>query len=624
LSDQPENATRVLGKPEPTAQGQQAPPADSLLRLVQNTADLSAAPAVSEPPIDPTAAAAPEPSIAAQDEPRIDRGRSALRGGRSLIGLDVGARTIKMVHLQTSGGAIRLVGAHAAELPPKSDPERFETVADIVAKFISRAKPRVKTACCAISGEGVATVCSSVPRMSEKDLAEAARWKIAEATGTDMASATVGHYTLNKKTRAGNVGIVAAAAPLHIDRLDALFPGDRPQLAVVIPGPVAAENVVTAAYHAQERGPVAVLDIGTVSSTLSVVGQDGLEFTREIPVGGDSVTTAIAGKMTVENETVEISRRAAVELKKKYTIGAGGQVEAGGVTVPASRILAAIRPVLERLASEVVRSLQFYAQSHSLTKAETLLICGGGATLGGLADYLTKETRTAVSVLDPWRMLGVEVPAHIDASPALFVVAMGAAIHDAARINLLPPHIKARRTVAAIRTGSIVATACALVALIALSWTARAQKADLQKSLKLKKETTAPMEQLAARIRVAQGYKAELARRKQILRSLGVGKPIHAAILKELSNIMPEGTYLRALSFKETEGIRRAQLNVDIYSMPTASSALLKHRLIAALEDSPFFVNVSFSPSRSSNKQQPRAPDESLRLTCQVLGFPGD
>ena len=624
MSDQPENTTRVLGESEPATQGQQEPPADSLLRLVQTTTDLPAGPAPTALVDETIERAAPEASVAAKDEPRIEWGRSPLRGGRSVIGLDVGERTIKIVHLQTSGSAIRLLDAHTAELPPKSDPERFDTVSSIVAQFVSQAKPRVKAACCAISGEGVATVCSSVPRMGEKDLAQAVRWKVAETAGVDVESATVGYYTLNTKKQTGNVDVVAAAAPLHIDRLDTLFPGDRPQLAVVISRPVAAENVVMAAYHAQERAPVAVLDIGTASSKLSVVGQHGLEFTREIPVGGDSITTAIAGKMTLESETIEISRQVAIRLKKKYTIGADDQIEAGGIAVPASRILGAIRPVLERLASEVVRSLQFYAQSHSLTKAETLLICGGGATLGGLAEYLTQETRIAASLLDPWRMLGVEVPSHIKASPALFAVATGAAIHDAARVNLLPPHIKARRTVAAVRTGSVVATACALVALVGLSWTAQGQRSDLRKSLKLKKEATAPMEQLAARIGVAGQYNNELARRKQILRSLGVGKPMHAAILKELSNIMPKGTYLRSLSFKKAKGIRRAQLSVDIYSMPTASSARLKQRLIAALEDSPFFVNVSFTPSHIAKKQQSRPPDEALRLTCQVLGFPGD
>ena len=66
------------------------------------------------------------------------------------------------------------------------------------------------------------------------------------------------------------------------------------------------------------------------------------------------------------------------------------------------------------------------------------------------------------------------------------------------------------------------------------------------------------------------------------------------------------------------------RLVVDVYEMPSASVVRLKQRLVAALEDSPFFVNVSFSRLNNPASKNGRSPDESLQLTCQVLGFPGD
>jgi Tfp pilus assembly protein PilN len=122
----------------------------------------------------------------------------------------------------------------------------------------------------------------------------------------------------------------------------------------------------------------------------------------------------------------------------------------------------------------------------------------------------------------------------------------------------------------------------------------------------------------------------DLERRQQIHRSLGAGKPIHAAILKELSNILPQGVYVRSLSFDRPEGVPSMQLGVDIYGGPVVRAMTLKQKLVAALEDSPFFVNVSFAPT-SEREQRPgrraertsRGADESLELSCQVLGFPG-
>jgi len=575
-------------------------------------------------PAESASEAAPAEANASTGALHAEPGNAVIHRGRSIIGLDIGTRTLKLVHLQTSANGMRLVDAVVTELPPKSDPERFDAISEAVEKVISQAKPRIKAAGCSLSGEGVSTICCLMPRMAEKDLAQAVRWKVAEDNSIDGDRATIGHYVLNPKKKTSNFDVVVAAVPPDIGRMDVLFNTDNPRLSTVITDPIATENVVMAACKAQDRGAIAVLDIGSTASRLSVTGQDGLEFTREVPVGGDSITAALTGKMSIDNKTIEINRQAAEELKKKYSIGAAGTVEAAGLAVPAPRILAAIRPALERLASEVTRSLQFYSQSHNLATIDALLICGGGATLGALPQYLSKETRIPTSPLDPWQMLGFEVEPAVETNPALFAVATGSAIHDKSRINLLPPHIKAKRMISAIRTVSLVVTAFAFLLLSGLAWTANAQKARLQQVMATKRETTAPMQVLADKVATAESYKQELNRRREILKHLGVGKAIHAAILRELSNIMPEGTYLRSVAFPRTGRTQKMELGVDIYSMPSAGSATLKQQLIAALEDSPFFVNVSFTPSRMSNQEEDRAPDEALELTCQVLGFPGD
>ncbi len=243
--------------------------------------------------------------------------------------------------------------------------------------------------------------------------------------------------------------------------------------------------------------------------------------------------------------------------------------------------------------------------------------------LGGLAEYLTTEMRTPTRLLDPWRLLGLEVGPAVQLCPAIFAVATGAALHDGSQINLVPSRVRARRTIATIRTGSLAATACAVLALVGLSWTATSQKAKLSKMLVQKQQSTQSMERLAAKIATGSEYRAELTRRQQLLNSLGVGRPVHAAVLKELSNIMPEGTYLRGVSFPNADGVRKIELDVDIYAMPDAGHILLKQRLLAALEESPFFVNVSFAPATRQVAANGRPPDEALKLSCQLLGFPG-
>jgi type IV pilus assembly protein PilM len=586
---------------------------------------LAAAPAptqVAEPEAQPAQNSAPPdeqssaPSAAA---PVI-----GLRGGRSLLGIDIGRRTLKLVHLQQSGSGIRVHDAAVIDLPLPADPERADAVRDAVRRFTGNATLRIRNACCVLSGEGVGTVCCTMPKMPDSELAEATRWKTSEVSSVDVETAIHGHYVLDMDRPGSKLDVVTAAVPDHVQNVDALFPNDNPRLSVVVTGPIAAEDMLLTALRAREHGALALIDIGLTTSTLSVVGANGLEFTRELPVGGDNVTAALTGKLSLESGAVNISRAAAEEIKRNYQIGQTGDIVAGGVTVPATRVLSAIRPVIERLGSEIVRSLQFYAQGHGLAKVETLHLSGGGSLLGGLSEYLTRETRVPTVKLDPWDLLGADVSSDINVDRSLLALATGAAIHDASRINLLPPHVRAKRTISTVRTGSVVLSAFALLALMGLAFTAGRQNAKLLGVIETKQGSTAPLESVAALVGEAEQYKAELERRKAIQRSLGVGKPMHAAILGELSNIMPEGTYLKSLSFSVDKGVRKSRLDIDIYAMPNASAVRLKQGLIAALEESPFFVNVSFAPSRDRGPQPSRAPDEALTLTCQVLGFPGD
>ena len=167
--------------------------------------------------------------------------------------------------------------------------------------------------------------------------------------------------------------------------------------------------------------------------------------------------------------------------------------------------------------------------------------------------------------------------------------------------------------------------AFAMLGVAHLCWTISNQKHRIDQTLVLKQTSAQPMENLAAKISELAQYRADLERRQSLFASLGVGKPLYAGILNELSNTMPYGTCLKSLSFTKTAGVRKIRLLVGVYSVPGASAARLKQQLVRALEDSAFFTNVSFSslPTNTAPRQ-PGMPDDELDLTCQVLGFPGE
>ncbi len=572
---------------------------------------------------EPPAASPPPPEPSERDQSAC----TSLSLGKCVLGCDVGSRTLKMVLLRSMPDKIHLLDAECVDLPSSKDPDRFHRISKCIREFVRRQNPKPRTVSCIFSGNRVATVCCTMPRMDEKELRQAVEWKLAEETeGLDPDRFSIGHYTLNRSDSSNTIDVVAAAVPNSLDKLDTVFRARNGRLAAVLTEPIAIEAVVRTAYCRPDSGPVAVLDIGDRSSRLSVVGADGLEFTRNIPTGGDAVTTALAGKITLEGETIEISRLIAEQIKCHYAINQEDEVNVEGRSVPATRVLGAIRPALERLATETVRSLQFYSQTHNMAQVDHLLLCGGGATLSGLAEFLAQQTRVQTKMLDPWQALDIQVPDILESrAPAVFAAATGAAVHDPSRVNLVPDRIHLSRLISLIHNSSIAATVFVIAALCGLGWTAHRQRTSLQNSLEQRSVATAPLERIADNIAKAERYEIELEQRRALLQTLGVGRPMHSMILKELSNIMPEGTYLRRMSYETTGGLIKMRLVTDIYAMPAKSTQVLKQDLIRALETSPFFVNVSFQPAQiSQDDGLTREPDEQLELSCQVIGFRGE
>ncbi len=91
---------------------------------------------------------------------------------------------------------------------------------------------------------------------------------------------------------------------------------------------------------------------------------------RSISVGGNAFTRAIA-------ESFKLSFTKAEKLKR---------------TAPMSKyarqILQAMKPVFADLATEIQRSLGFYASSNRQTKLSKVIALGGGVKLQGLTKFL--------------------------------------------------------------------------------------------------------------------------------------------------------------------------------------------------------------------------------------------
>jgi type IV pilus assembly protein PilM len=171
---------------------------------------------------------------------------------------------------------------------------------------------------------------------------------------------------------------------------------------------------VTTDVTAPDRSAVVAVAIGSERSILAISDGHTCEFTRVLDWGGAALTGALA-------RSLEIPAQEAERLKTLLTLeDAPGAVQ--GLTVEqTTQAVEALRTALEGFARELVASLQFYQSQTGSLGIREVVVAGGTAQLGGLAENLQRLTGVNVRVGDPFATVEVGKKARDGASPALAV-----------------------------------------------------------------------------------------------------------------------------------------------------------------------------------------------------------
>ena len=138
--------------------------------------------------------------------------------------------------------------------------------------------------------------------------------------------------------------------------------------------------------------PLLLIDFGATRTSFIIFSEHSLRFTTSLPISSQQFTETIAAGLKVSLEQAE-------ELKKKYGIsGAKGK-----------EIFNILSPNLANLASQIKKYIDYYqthpSHEHLMSNGknlEKIVICGGGSSLKGLNDFLSKELQLKIIIGNPW------------------------------------------------------------------------------------------------------------------------------------------------------------------------------------------------------------------------------
>ena len=207
-----------------------------------------------------------------------------------------------------------------------------------------------------------------------------------------------------------------------------------------------------------------LIDIGARTTNLLFV-EPGKVFSRSIPIGGSSITSAIAKEF---NEPF-----AAAELRKKQD----GFVSLGGAYAEANdpevaRVSKLVRNTMTRLHAEVARSISFYRTQQQGSPPQRAFLCGGPSARPICASFSTRNCSGRSSSLTRCAMS--RSPIGRDRRSRAFRAHVGELVGLALRstltcpmeLNLRPANVVRRHRLAQRRPFFVVAGVCFVLGLL--------------------------------------------------------------------------------------------------------------------------------------------------------------
>ncbi len=336
-----------------------------------------------------------------------------------LIGLDISSSAVKLLELsQTPQSPDRpyRVESYAAEpLPANAVVDKkiadMEAVAETVKRVVRRSGTKASRAAIAVSGSAVITKVISLPAaLSEQEMEAQIGLEADQYIPYALDEVNLDFSVIGPSAKgSGLVDVLLAASRRENvnDRTAVL------QLAGLAPALVDVEayavgNACEALIPETRRYPsFAVADIGAHATTVYVLDEGRVVYTREQNFGGRHLTEEI-------EHSYKLSPAEAEAAKRKGRLPEDYEAEL-------------LVPFREAVAQQISRALQFFYSASAQKGIEFMVLAGGSANIPRLAEVVAERISAATAVAQPFKSMSagprVDTTALLADSPALMVAA---------------------------------------------------------------------------------------------------------------------------------------------------------------------------------------------------------
>ena len=321
---------------------------------------------------------------------------------QAMIGLDISSTAVKLLELsQSSGrsGARYRVEAYAVEpLPVKAVVEKniadVDAVGQAIRNVIRRSGTKSKLAAVAVSGSAVITKIITMPAsLSDQEMENQIQLEADQYIPYPLEEVNLDFEVLGvseKNPEMVDVLLAASRSENVDDRVAALEIAGL-KAGIVDVEAYAMENAFSQiSEQLPDRGEdqtVAMADIGATTTTLNVLHNRKIIYTREQNFGGRQLTEEIQRRYGLSHEEAGMAKRQ------------------GGL--PDNYVPEVLEPFKEAMAQQVSRSLQFFFSSSSYNSVDQIILAGGSSSIPGIDELIEEKLGTPAIIANPFANMSV-------------------------------------------------------------------------------------------------------------------------------------------------------------------------------------------------------------------------
>ena len=303
------------------------------------------------------------------------------------FGLDIGSSAIRLVQLRHGGTHPALTAYGHVEAPGNvttSDAKiDADKVSELVRQLVRENKISTKNVVAGLPSAKVFATVITTPKISDGELAKAIRYQAEQYIPMAIDQVKLDWAVVDQSKDGKTLEVLLVAAPVSVvDKYVTILENAGLEPLALEANAVAVARALVPASNLA----VALLDVGSLDSDITIVHNNTPRLLRSVNVGGTTLVKAVAQNLGLD----EVQ---AMQFTYKFGLT---QSKLEG------QVYKSIKPALETLVSEVGKSATFFASRYPDVKIEKLVVTGAPAALPEFGPFLANSTGLPVEFGNAW------------------------------------------------------------------------------------------------------------------------------------------------------------------------------------------------------------------------------